>query len=162
MAAILHTFNHGIMKGCLFLAVASLFYRIKSAEINSFAGLGKQMPLTMAAFMIGGLSLIGLPLTVGFISKWYLVLAMIEEGWWILAILILVSSLLAIVYIWKIIEVAYFQPMPNRPDVIKETSYHFQLPLWLLAAATIYFGVNSEVTVSIADSAAKLLIGGLK
>jgi len=61
------------------------------------------------AFVIGGLSLIGTPLTVGFISKWYLVLAALERDWWWLAMLILVGSLLAAVYIWKVIEVLYFQ-----------------------------------------------------
>ena len=58
----------------------------------------------------GGLSIIGVPLTVGFVSKWYLVLAIIEQGWWPLALMVLAGSLLALIYLWRIIETAYFQP----------------------------------------------------
>jgi NADH:ubiquinone oxidoreductase subunit 2 (subunit N) len=68
------------------------------------------MPWTMAAFVAGGLSLIGVPLTVGFISKWYLVLAAIELGWWPVVAVIIVGSLLAVIYIWRVVEVAYLQP----------------------------------------------------
>ena len=78
------------------------------------AGLGKRMPWTMAAFVAGGLSLIGVPLTAGFVSKWYLILAALERDWWWAAALILVSSLLAIIYVWRVIEAAYFRPRRRR------------------------------------------------
>ena len=73
-ASILHLFNHALMKGALFLVLGAVFYRIGSCNIDRMAGLAKQMPWTMAAFVGGGLSLIGVPLTAGFISKWYLML----------------------------------------------------------------------------------------
>ena len=63
------------MKSGLFLAVGCVVYRTGSCSIASFRGLGHKMPWTMAAFVIGGLSMIGVPATVGFISKWYLVLS---------------------------------------------------------------------------------------
>ena len=79
-AAILHLFNHALMKAALFLAIGGVVYRVGSSQLSHFAGLGRQMPWTMAAVSIGGLSLIGVPPTAGFVSKWYLVLAALEQG----------------------------------------------------------------------------------
>ncbi len=73
-AAILHVFNHALMKGALFLALGAVAYRIGAVTMRDFAGLGRRMPWTMAAIALGGLSLIGVPPTAGFVSKWYLVL----------------------------------------------------------------------------------------
>ncbi len=101
------------MKAALFLAIGGVVYRIGSAQLSHFAGLGRQMPWTMAAIVAGGLSLIGVPLTVGFVSKWYLVLALLEKGWWPLTILVLISSLLAVIYVWRIVEWVYFSSPRN-------------------------------------------------
>ena len=78
-SAILHLFNHALMKGALFLALGALVYRVGSVRLADLGGLGRRMPWTLAAIVIGGLSLIGVPGTVGFISKWYLILAALEK-----------------------------------------------------------------------------------
>jgi multicomponent Na+:H+ antiporter subunit D len=124
------------------------------------AGLGRLMPWTMAAFVIGGLSLIGIPMTVGFVSKWYLVLAAIERGWWPVVALILVASLLALAYIWQVLERAYFQPPPARSREIREAPWSLLIPTWVLAGANLYFGLNGVLTARIANRAATLLLGG--
>src|SRR3546814_4188184 len=95
------------MKGGMFLALGCVFYRIGSVHIRDLDGIARTMPWTMAAFVTGGLGLIGVPLTVGFISKWYLVAAAIERGSWVIAVLILLSSLVAVAYIWRVVEAAY-------------------------------------------------------
>src|SRR5690606_32882428 len=118
-AALLHLFNHGLMKGGLFLALGCIVYRQGAARIENFRGLGKTMPWTMAAVVGGGLSLIGVPLMVGFVSKWYLVLAALEKGWWPIAVFVLLGSLLAIVYIWRLVEAAYFQA-PAEDSQVRE------------------------------------------
>ena len=74
--------------------------------------MGKRMPWTMAAFTAGGLSLIGIPLTAGFISKWYLILAALAADEPVIAALIVISSLLAVIYIWRVVEAAYFREPP--------------------------------------------------
>ncbi len=154
-ATLLHLFNHALMKGALFLALAGLFYRLGSVELTVFRGLGRQMPLTMAAIVIGGLSLVGVPLTVGFVSKWYLVLAIIEQGWWPLALMVLAGSLLALIYLWRIIETAYFQPATESAGTgIKEAPLMILLPTWLLVIANLYFGIDTDLTVSVALLAA--------
>ncbi len=90
--AILHLFNHALMKGALFLALGAVAYRLGSVGIRDFAGLGRLIPWTMAAIVAGGLSLIGVPPTAGFISKWYLVLATLEQGLWPVALLVLLAK----------------------------------------------------------------------
>ena len=159
MATLLHMFNHALMKGALFLALAAVVYRIGSAQLSQFNGLGRQMPYTMAAIVIGGLSLIGVPLTVGFVSKWYLVLATIENGWWPVAVLILLGSLLAIVYVWRIVEAAYFKPPLAGRESIKEAPLSLLIPTWTLVIANIYFGIDTRLSVQVAQSAAQSLFG---
>ncbi|MEP2544949.1 MAG: monovalent cation/H+ antiporter subunit D family protein, partial [Alphaproteobacteria bacterium] len=82
---IVHLFNHAVMKGAAFMAVGAMFYVIGSVRLNDLAGIGKRMPVTTAVFLVAGLSLIGTPLTVGFISKWQLVQASLALGWWYVA-----------------------------------------------------------------------------
>ena len=160
IATLLHVFNHALMKGALFLALAAVVYRIGNAQLTQFAGLAKQMPWTIAAIVIGGLSLIGLPLTVGFISKWYMLKASLENGWWLIAVVILIGSLLAVVYVWRIVEAAYFQPAQAPLKQVKEAPLNLLLPVWLLTLANLYFGIDTRLTISITQIAVQSLTGG--
>ena len=159
---LVHLFNHALMKGGLFLAVACLAIRVGSAHIDDLRGLGRHMPWSGAAFVVGGLAMIGVPGTVGFISKWYLVQAAIEKGQWWVAALIMVSSLLAVVYIWRIVEVLYFEPRPEgESGRIPEAHRRMLLPTWVLIGATVVFGLYTRVTLGVAETAARQLFGGL-
>jgi multicomponent Na+:H+ antiporter subunit D len=160
-ATMLHLFNHALMKAVLFLAIGSVVYRIGSAQLNHYAGLGKKMPLTMAALVVGGLSLIGVPLTVGFVSKWYLVVALIDKGWWLVVGLVLISSLLAVIYVWRIIEWVYFVPPRIIVDEVREAPLSQLIPVWLLVGANIYFGLDTTLTVGVSEAAAAALFGML-
>tara|TARA_B100002052_G_C15795877_1_gene558630 strand:- start:97 stop:1197 length:1101 start_codon:yes stop_codon:yes gene_type:complete len=160
ISAIVHTFNHALMKGALFFALGAIIYRVSTSKLSSLSGLGKMMPLSTSAFLISGLSLIGVPFTVGFVSKWYLVLGLLEKGWWTITVLALLSSILAVIYIWKTIEVLYFQDPIKSNQKIKEVGISLWLPMWTLVIANIYFGIDTDFTISIASSAAKLLMGG--
>lgn len=158
-ATLLHLFNHALMKGAIFLALAAVIYRVGNVELNNLRGLGRQMPLTMAAIVIGGLSLIGVPLTVGFVSKWYLLMALIEQGWWPVAVLILLGSMLAVVYVWRIVEVAYFKEPLDKSSTVKEAPMSFLIPIWTLVIANIYFGIDTRLSVQVAEAAAQSLFG---
>ena len=149
---IVHLFNHGVTKSLLFMVMGCVALRCGSVHIDDMRGLGRTMPWTMAAFVGGGLSLIGVPLTVGFISKWYLVLAALQKGRWPVAGLVLVSSLLAVAYVWRVIEVAYFYPAPavEGEGTIGEAPLSLLIPMWVLVAAIVYFGINTELTAGIA------------
>ena len=158
---IVHLFNHAVTKGALFLVLGCVFLRLGSVRLDDMAGLGRAMPLTMAAFVVGGLSLIGVPLTVGFISKWYLILAAFEAGWWPVAVLVVLSSLLAVVYVWRVVEVVYFRPAAGGDaQAVREAPLDMLIPVWILIAATVYFGLGlPPQPVGVAGRAAALLLG---
>ncbi len=158
-AGIVHLFNHAIMKCALFLALGCVMYSVGSVKLSDMHGIAKKMPWTMGAFVVGGLSLIGVPLTVGFVSKWYLINAAMEADMMPVAALILLSSLLALVYVWRVIEVAYFRA-PKTESNIKEAPLSMLIPLWMMAGASIYFGVDTDMTLGVAELAAEMLVGG--
>ena len=156
-AALLHLFNHALIKGALFMALGCVMLRCGAVSLDAVRGLGRQMPWTMGAFAAGGLSLIGVPLTVGFISKWYLVQAAFERGWWPVALLVVASSLLAVIYVWRVIEAAYFQAAPEGREV-EEAPLSMLVPLWVLVAANLFFGISADATASVATRAAEALM----
>lgn len=162
-AGILHLFNHALMKCALFMALGCVFFSIGSVRIDELAGIAKRMPITMAAFVIAGLSLIGVPGTVGFISKWYLIQAYLEADLWPIAVLILASSLLAVIYIWRIVEVAYFkQALPTQASHnAKEAPLSMLVPMWVMVGACVYFGMDATFTAEVAKRAASFVLGGL-
>ena len=82
---------------------------------------------------------------------------------WPIAALIVLSSLLAIVYVWRIVEAAYLKPAPERIISTYEPPISMLLSLWTLALASIYFGIDATTTLGIAlDSAEALLSGRLQ
>lgn len=162
-AGIVHLFNHALMKAGLFMAVGCLAFRLRAVTLQEIAGIGRYMPWTMAAFVVGGLSLIGVPLTVGFISKWYLVLGALERAWWPVAGMILITSLLAVVYIWRVVEAAYFRTAPNRgdPPRLQEAPWSMLVPTWVVILANVYFGISPSFPIDIAQRAAQALLSPL-
>lgn len=159
---IVHLFNHALMKGALFMAVGCMALQAGSVRLSALAGIGRRMPLTMAAFVLAGLSLIGVPGTVGFISKWYLALGAFEKGWWWLAFLIVASSLLAVVYIGRVVEAAYFREPSGATAGASEAPASMLVPLFLLAAACVAFGIDADLTAGVAGRAAEVLFAGLR
>jgi multicomponent Na+:H+ antiporter subunit D len=119
IGAVLHTLNHAFMKACLFLVAGNLRVTIGHSDISRFdAALRRKMPWTMAAFTVGALSMIGIPPTAGFFSKWYLVLGGIDRGAWIMVVVILVSSLLNAVYFFRVLENTYFRPALSMDEAM--------------------------------------------
>jgi multicomponent Na+:H+ antiporter subunit D len=158
-AGVIHILNHAMTKGALFLLLGGVALRLGGVTMSHIAGLGRTMPVTAAAFVIGGLGLIGVPGTAGFISKWYLLLAAIEQSlWWVVAA-ILASSLLAVAYVWKFVEAAYFRE-PEVDVRHGEPPLSMLLPSLLMVVMTIYFGINAGLTSEVAQRAAQSLLGG--
>ena len=158
-ATLLHLFNHALMKGALFMALGAIVLRVGSVQLHKLAGLGRYMPWTLGAFVIGALSLIGVPLTAGFISKWYLISAALDAGWWWLVMVILISSLLAVIYTWRVLEIVWFRSPAPALAGQKEAPLGLLLPTWGLALANIYFGVDTSLTTGSAQTAAAALFG---
>ncbi len=158
-ASVVHLFNHAITKGAIFLLLGLAALRIGQPTLKKMSGLGKSMPWTSAGLVICGLSLIGVPGTAGFISKWYLILAVFERGWWWLAVMILASSLLAVVYVWKLVETMYFTDGIGDSNVTSTTSpTSMSLVAWLFVTSCIFFGFHTSFSVEGASAAARVLL----
>ena len=162
-AGIVHILNHALIKSALFMAVGCIIYQVGHAHCPSFDNLFKRMPLTCIAFIIAGLGLVGVPLTVGFISKFALIQASMDEGWWMVAALILLSSLMAVVYVGRVVEVMLFRQSRQATPVVSgysEAPVSMLVPMYLLIGLGLYFGINGDATLSLAGDAARQLLGG--
>ncbi len=110
-AAIVHLFNHGISKAALFLLLGIIAFHAGRTPLSRMRAVWRaRCRLTSLGIVLAGLSLIGVPGTAGFVSKWYLVLAALEAGRWWLAALVVVTSLIAVAYVWRFVEAAYLSP----------------------------------------------------
>lgn len=110
--AILQTVAHGIVKCGLFLVAGAIIYKTGKTKVSELRGIGKQMPITMVCFTVLSLSLIGIPPTGGFVSKWYLCIGSLESGVkvlsWLGPVILLVSALLTAGYLLTISMRAFF------------------------------------------------------
>jgi len=112
--AVLHIINDAAMTFCVFLAAGAILYRIKGDRIDDMQGLFRKMPVTMAAFVLAGLSIIGVPPTCGFFSKWYLISGALAAGQYGFVAALLFSSLINLVLFFRIFEIAYFEPFAEH------------------------------------------------
>ena len=157
-AGFVHIGNHALIKGGLFVAVGIYAVALgRRINLDQMVGLGRRMPITTTAFLICGLSLIGLPLTAGFISKIYLVRALLQADMIMVLVLVMASSALSVAYLWKIVEVLWQKGAETA--AVRETPALY-LPLWILALANIWFGVAPAPLVDAAMRAAMQLTGG--
>jgi len=162
-AGMFHLVNHALIKGALFMAITGVVLTYKGTSINDFRGLGRSAPWTMTAFAIAAVSLIGVPLTAGFQSKYALVTALFENGWWWGVAVVMFSSLLAVIYMGRILEAVFFRASLNPNKKRKEAPLLILIPLWVLAIGNIWVGVQGGFVAGLADDAASsLFIGGAR
>lgn len=160
--SIAHLLNHGVTKGAIFVLLGGVALRAAGAPITmtSIAGLGRRMPLTAFGLVIAGLSLIGIPGTAGFITKWYLILGAIDRGhWWIVAA-ILASSLIAAVYVWRLVEAAYLRAPAADASPAREAPLGMLSAALAMVALCVYFGFDTSYSIGGAREAAELLLKG--
>ncbi len=163
IGALLHILNHAFMKSCLFLVAGGIRQQTGFTDVSRFAGLGRRMPLTMAAFTVAALAMIGIPPTAGFFSKWYLALGSIDAGNWAFVAVILVSSLLNAVYFFRIIEKVWTTPPKSEPSVelAKEPVKRITAPVTILAVGVLVLGlINAVIVTEILRPAVTQLIAG--
>jgi multicomponent Na+:H+ antiporter subunit D len=158
-ASIVHLVNHGLTKGAAFLLLGIVVAGVGGTTLARVHGLGRLMPWTSAGIVLAGLSLIGVPGTAGFVTKWYLVLAALEKGQWWLVFLIVASSLLSLMYVWRFVEAAYFRA-PRKDIVLAPVPLSMRAPAALLLVLVVIFGLDTTFTVDPAVRAAQMLLGG--
>ncbi|PON17003.1 hypothetical protein C2W62_15470 [Candidatus Entotheonella serta] len=150
--ALLHVLNHAIMKGCLFLAAGGIQWRTGGYRLEDFTGMSRRMPLTMAAMVLAAISMIGLPPTAGFFSKWYLIQGAMEARAWVFVAVFIGSSLLSAVYFFRLIEWAYLrQPVSQTPLLspppYQELPMQMLVPIWTLATGILLLGLFNQSVV---------------
>ncbi|MFN3232363.1 MAG: monovalent cation/H+ antiporter subunit D family protein [Alphaproteobacteria bacterium] len=162
-AGIVHIFNHALAKGGLFLALACFAAIASGMRMEHINGIARRMPWTFVAFVLCGLSLIGVPGTAGFITKWHLIGAAMELGTpgIALIVVIVVSSLMAVVYIWRIVEAACFAEGPAFP-ADKSVPPMLFIITWIAALSNIVFGIWADVPIGLSQDAATSLLGHLR
>lgn len=149
MGGIAHITNHAVSKITLFLCAGSIYVSTHKTEISQLSGLARRMPWTMAAFALASLSVVGIPPTSGFISKWYLALGTIEGDHWILLGVLLISSLLNAAYLFPIIYKAYFEEGVQPQEEVREVPW-MVAPLTITAAASLLLGLYPNLVLEFA------------
>ena len=114
--AIFHILNDALMTLCFFLVASAIFYRIGSSRIEDLRGLFQKMPLTMLALAVGALSVVGVPPTCGFFSKWFLLLGGVQAGQWGFVIALIFSSLVNAVLFYRVFERAFSREEKGHSD----------------------------------------------
>jgi multicomponent Na+:H+ antiporter subunit D len=158
-ASVMHLFNHGITKGALFMLLGNVALRLRSTKLDSVAGLARTMPVTSMCIVIAGLSLIGVPGTAGFVTKWYLVLGAIEQRRWWLVGFVVMTSLIAAAYVWRFVEAAYLRAAKAELPHTGEAPAQMVYPALVLIIATIWFGLQPSIVLDAARRAVALLLG---
>ena len=135
--AFLHMIGHGFMKGGLFFAAGSFRYRYGAVSLESFGRIYKNMPLTSGLLVIAALSMVGIPPTVGFFSKWYLAFGAAGAGQFLYVAVLVLSSLLNAVYFFKLIEKVFIQEEQDRRELTPVRSG--ELPLAMIIPTVTAF-----------------------
>jgi len=151
--AMLHILNDAMMTLCLFLVAGIIEYKRRSSSFGEFQGLYRKMPLTMTAFTVGAFSMIGVPPTAGFFSKWYLLLGAVEAGHWVFAAGLILSSLINAVLFFRIIEISFFDPLSvhhgkEHEVPVDEAPLSMLFPLVVTASLLIVIGLYTREIVS--------------
>ncbi len=152
--AILHIFNDALMTFALFLAVGNMVYRIEKVDIKDLKGLFGKMPWTMGGFVIAAFSIIGVPPTCGFFSKWYLILGAFEKGAYHFAAALIISSLICAVLFFKVFEICFFEPMPHGHEnshshvIIEEAPVSMLVVSGLVSLSLVVAGLYSGTIVN--------------
>ncbi len=137
---LLHIFNHAMMKSMLFMAAGLIIYATGIRNIRDLKGIGVRMPWTMGAFTVGAFSMVGIPGTSGFISKWYLALGALDLGRPFYVAVILLSSLLNGIYYFPIVIDAFFGTKVEPRSEHRDVPALMLVPVLILAAGVIFFG----------------------
>jgi multicomponent Na+:H+ antiporter subunit D len=140
MGGVAHITNHAVSKITLFFCAGSIYVSTHKTDVSQLSGLAKRMPWTMAAFSLASLSIVGIPLTSGFVSKWNIALGTVETDRLILLGVLLLSSLLSAAYLGPVVYKAYFEKEPSGSEEVREVPW-IVAPLAITAAASLLLGL---------------------
>ena len=152
LGGVSHITNHAVSKITLFLCAGSIYVSTHKTKISQMSGLARRMPWTMAAFAVASLSIVGIPGTSGFVSKWYLALGSLELHSLALLSVLLISSLLNATYLGPVVYKAYFEEAPPTHEEVREVPW-MVAPLAISAAASLLLGLYPAPVLELAGRA---------
>ncbi len=162
LGAIVHIANQAFQKITMFFVAGAIQRTTGRTNIDELAGIGYEMPYTMGAFTVAALGFIGIPLTAGFITKWYLSLGAMETGHWIFVVVLITSSVLNAAYWLPVIYMAFFKVSPGVRPHVKEAHWTLLVPTIVCAIYVILLGSLAEVPgmpLSLARTAVEFFFG---
>jgi multicomponent Na+:H+ antiporter subunit D len=134
----MHIAMHAFGKITLFFCAGAIYVTLKKTEISDMDGIGRAMPVTLGAFAIGAITVIGLPPTGGAWSKWFLVMGALDAGQQLMVVVLLVSSLLNIAYLMPLVARGFFRPpRAGIPDKLHEAPLLCLVPICITAAGCV-------------------------
>ena len=157
--ALLHIFNHGILKALAFLCIGAIIYRLNARSLDDITGVGRKMPITTSAFILAILGLIGMPPLNGFVSKLILFMSSLEAGMLWLGILLVIFSAVSTGYYLRILKVLIAPPNEKVANV-KEAPLLMLAPMLVLAFLVILFGIWPDPILAFIESSSSMLCGG--
>lgn len=141
LGALLHMVHHAVLKTALFFAAASFHHAAGAERVENLAGLARKMPSTAATVAVALASLVGLPPTGGFFSKWFLFQAAMEKKAWAAVAALVAGGLLAIAYSLRILRPLYLAPPASASTRAQEPPAAMRLPTLILGGAVVALGV---------------------
>ncbi len=139
--AMMHLLNHAVIKITLFFCVGAIIYTTGKTKISEINGIGKSMSITMFCFTISSISLIGIPPTNGFISKWLLAEGALVEGKIGFPAILLLSALLTAMYLFPISIAAFFTKGDSSVLEKKKAPIKMLIPIVCITVITVFLGL---------------------
>jgi proton-translocating NADH-quinone oxidoreductase chain N len=154
-AGIFHLLNNVIMKSLLFLSIGIVIWHTGTRDMNKLGGLGRQMPIVMISFLIGSLSIAGIPLLNGFVSKWMIYVATWEVNP-LLTVVCLIVSAITLAYYMKAFSSIFLGPC--RIKIKEKTPLCMIVPVLILTALCVIIGIFPQIITPVIDQAASALL----
>jgi multicomponent Na+:H+ antiporter subunit D len=145
--AMFHIAAHGAMKITMFFCAGAIYTRAHVEQIADLSGIGRRMPITMAAFTLCALGLAGVPLLAGFVSKWNLGVGAIEAGHAGYIVVLFASGLLNFAYFFPIVQMAFLGS--DRPVSFGDGGPALTIPLALTAVAAVVLGIAPDAVLNL-------------
>ncbi|ABR50233.1 NADH dehydrogenase (quinone) [Alkaliphilus metalliredigens QYMF] len=154
-AGLFHVITHALMKSALFLSAGAIIYQTGKRDIRDLDGIGYQMPITMGVFSVAALGMIGIPGLNGFMSKWYLSLAVLEADKPVFLIMILISSFLNAIYYLPIIIAAFLKESNERDNVmvLDRLPKTMMYPMVIIAIGCVVMGFFPHIVMDVVERA---------
>ena len=157
VAAGFHIAAHAFGKITLFFAAGNIATALHKKKVSELSGVGRKMPITIGAFAIGALSMIGIPPAAGFLTKWYMLQGALATEQYFVIMVLLISTVLNAYYLLPIVIKAFFDPLPKneRRKALKEAPWQMVVAITATATATIYLFFDPDAALSLASQMIK-------